>query len=162
MRITLDCTHDAKVDDLVELLTTSEGLQRLPVDPAEAFEVDQLDPRGRTRVRWLQTYELDPAESASRLMSHRVQVEVTIDWAVEERRAVGTITTRITGAPVRASAVHLIDPTENGCRSTLTLELTSHVPMLGGRLLAAVERTARRQVEDFLRALDLGLAAQPH
>jgi hypothetical protein len=33
--------------------------------------------------------------------------------------------------------------------------------MLGGRLLASVDRTARRQLQAFLEALDLGLSAQP-
>jgi hypothetical protein len=161
MRITLERTHDAKVDDLVELLTTSEGLQRMPPELVESPVVEDHDPPGHTRVRWSQRFELGPGESPSRLMSHQVRVEVAADWTSGERRAVGTITTRISGAPVHASAVHVIEPTDDGCRSTLEVDLSSHVAMLGGRLLASIERIARRQLQEFLDALDLGLSAQP-
>jgi hypothetical protein len=161
MRITVERTHDAKVDDLVELLTTSQGLQRLPPELVDAPVVEDHAPPGHARVRWLQSLELGPGESPSRLMSHVVRVEVAVDWTVQEHRAVGTISTRISGAPVHASAVHVIEPTGDGCRSTLEVDLTSNVPMLGGRLLASVDRTARRQLQAFLEALDLGLSAQP-
>jgi hypothetical protein len=161
MRITFSCEHDAKVDDLVELLTTTEGLARMPPGLVDAPVVEHRDPGGGVRVRWLQRFDLGPGESPNRLLSHRVQVEVAADWTVEPGRAVGRIATRVAGAPVRAGALHVIESTDDGCRSTLELELSSQVPMLGGRLLASVETTARHQVEEFLRALELGLSAQP-
>jgi hypothetical protein len=161
MRITIDHGHDAKLDDIVELLTTAGGLSSIPPGALDAEEVETGEHGGHPTLRWVQRYELDASESPSRLISKLVHVDVSVEWTFEHERAAGRVSTRISGAPVEAEAVHVIEPTEDGCVSTIRLDLTTHVPMMGGHLLSAVESTARQRIGAYLDGLDLALSMQP-
>lgn len=167
MRIELTHDHPAKVGDLLDLLTTEAGLAQLPAGLlGDARVIGGPGHGDLARVEWTRSFDLPRSETRDRLVSDTVQVTTTVDWkadgrGADGRGATGRITTRICGAPVRAEATHRLEPGGDGCRSTLEVELTCSVPMLGGRLLDMVARHTRDEVDHFLDALDGALAAQP-
>ena len=162
MRITFSRDHEAKADDLLDLLTTSNGLDHLPPDIVGQPTISN-GPAGdaEVTVSWSLHFSLAPADSLHRLLSQEVDVEVEIAWEPTGHGSIGRISTRISGAPVRVTGVHRVMPTATGCTSTLQLELFSRMPLLGGRLLTIVADHTRTHVSRFLDAVDEALADRP-
>jgi hypothetical protein len=137
MDITAATEHDAKVGDVLDLLTGGE--ESAAIDHHRCYRPDQAGTR--------------------KLMAAVVGVEQHTEWEPDGDAVVASIDTTISGAPLTVSGTYRLEPTPTGCRSVVELHLGCTVPMLGGTLLASVRPLATRQLTLELDRLDRALRA---
>lgn len=157
MRISLTREHDGKVDDLFGLLTDPGSIAARRPDLAEPPTVSEA--RGITEVEIRRVVDVEEAAATDRMIAPVLDLRETICWerpgTDDVRRAL--ITTTISGAPVRVEGTYELHPTPTGCRSTIDLDVTCTVAMLGGRLLVMVQEMAQRRLQGELDSLDAAL-----
>jgi hypothetical protein len=157
VRISLTREHDGKVDDLFTLLTDPDSIAARRPDLAEPPAV--RNDRGATEVEIRRTVGVPDAAEADRMISPVLDLRETMRWhrpgPDDVRRA--AITTAIAGAPVRVEGTYELAPTPDGCRSTIDLEVTCTVAMLGGRLMAVVRDMAEHRLNTELDWIDAAL-----
>lgn len=140
MDITAATEHDAKVGDVLDLLTGGEETATLACH--RSFRPDQA--------------------AARRLMAPVVGVDQRTEWEPADGGAVvASIDTTISGAPLTVTGTYRIEPTPAGSRSVVELHLGCTMPMLGGTLLASVKPLATFQLHRELERLDAALRSSP-
>lgn len=133
MDITAATEHEAKVGDVLDLLTG--GDESGSVDRHRSYQPDET--------------------VAQKLMASVVGVDQHTEWAPADGGAVvADIDTEISGAPLTVSGTYRIEPTATGSRSVVELHLACTMPVLGGKLLASVRPVANEQLVSELDRLD--------
>ncbi len=160
MRIRAEHEHEAKVGDVLHLLTDPGSLCSLGAAAEGTTEVDFSD---RPRVTVECDRDIRLAEDVTdSLMARLIHVHQRIAWTPAPERdgtMVAAIGTEISGAPLAVNGTFRIEPTPAGCRSVVELDLECTMAVLGGRLMAAVVPLATRELGLELHRLDTAVRA---
>ncbi len=167
MQISVQHHYEAKVDEVVSVMTDEAELRAKyrALDQGDLASYQRSDDGDTLRITQVRTVDFPvPARAAKLLVPHPV-IRQTERWSSEEpdgtRR--GTIELTCAGLPVTGRSQVTIEPEGDGCCvRTMVIDFSCDVPVIGGRIVAAVVAGAEQLIEADHRANLRVLARTSH
>lgn len=111
--------------------------------------LDRAETGGGVTIHTRRIVPLDVPGFAKRFLKPKNPVEQTDSWSAPDGAGVrtGTFTVDARGVPVSVQGTLRLEPTDTGCRNTITVRVDCKVPLVGGRIADFVGGDTRKAVD---------------
>lgn len=150
MEFTAVHDYDHPIDEVfatfVDFDLVRAKYEALGHESVELLERSEHD--GAVTLRTRRVVPLDVPGFAKKFLQPKNPVVQTDTWSAPDERGVrtGTFTVEARGVPVTVQGTLRLEPTERGCRNTITTKVECKVPLVGGRIAEFVGGDTRKAV----------------